>query len=567
MTLVQTVGVTQAGDPSSLTSPSLTVQAGDVLIAWLSTDYTQAVTISSSGDSWTVVQSVYLDTNCMITTGYCLSATSGTKTVSATGLGNSYGNDVTLVVQQFRPASGATVTLDYGPIPTAMAWGNGGSSSAFSTTGPGIISSYMAMAGSLTSPTVTATIAGTSATIGFSSSNSQGGIGQAYAAAIESGSAQTSQVATWTTTDTQNGQIGVIAIKEVASSTTVTPASISSGVALGQPGLYVPSTSGTSVFRASPGRLVGADVLVNEIRGGVKADISNGFWGPPGEPTVQPVSISLSVSVGSPAIGQNHVLVPTSISTAVSVGHPSLSLNASVTPNSISSAVSVAQPAIVSGTTVTPSPISSGVSVGTPTVQQAQQLTASPISSAVTVGTPSLQQNSAFTPNSISASVVNGTTSITQNHVLGAQSVTVSVTNGQPTVILAGAIQPVSISAAVGVGSPVLSQNQILAISSVSVGVSITNPTIRQNQVFSPDNLSISVLLGTPALSQSHLFTPVSISSAVLLGTPTVVPSGASPIYLCINGAWKIGDQYVAVGGQWYQAYQFNINVNHTWKS
>lgn len=546
------------------TGTTLNVQDGDLLVALI--DYNSSTpdnsfTVSGATNSLAVQAGTAAEWVGALNVAYkeVASANSAeTFTCSNSGYG--------LMVLQWRPPSGTTATFDAISSGAFANSGNTITSGTLSTSAPAlVIGAFEVHTSTVETPTIT---------IG-------GAAADAYDYALVNFFQPTAGWKEFTTTQsnisstlTRTSSTILVAqsIAFIATSSgppDVTPNSISASVSVGRPNFLVPSTSGISVFRASPGGTLnrGAGVLVNEVLSGVSGTIADDFWGLSLQPSVTPSSISAPVDVGTPSVQQNHALTPSPIAASVSVGTPSVQQNHALTTNSVSASVSLGQPAITSGTAVTPSSISASVNVGAPSLTQNHVVTANSISSAVAITQPTIQQNSALSANSISTSVVNGTATITQNHVLGAQSVTVSVTNGQPTVILAGAIQPVSISIPVSAGSPGLSQNHIFGANSVSVGVAVSIPTIMCDQRFGANNLSVGVLIGTPALAQNHLFTNVSISSAVVLGKPAVVPSGASPIYLCINGAWRTGDQFVAVDGAWHQAYQFNLNVNHAWKS
>jgi hypothetical protein len=225
MTLVTTVGTKATGNPSSLTSPSLTVQVGDLLIAWVIGPFTQsasAYALSSSGDTWVTALQSSGAQNDSVGGGYCLSATAGTKTVTATPLPGSWNNDVALVVQQFRPTSGYTVSLDVTPVTTAQSFSAGAkSSAAFTTTGAGVIATGFGWGSSGTTPVSGVTIGGTATTIDFQDANTLGGSGQSYTSYRLTSGALSSIQAVWTTVDGGSGEIGVMAFKEQSSGVSV----------------------------------------------------------------------------------------------------------------------------------------------------------------------------------------------------------------------------------------------------------------------------------------------------------------------------------------------------------
>lgn len=137
LTFVAGVGAYNNTSADSLDlGTTMDVAAGDVLVAcvaWEDAERTPTVADTSSGNSHTMLSAYNYNTDPYIRLGYVLSASAN----SSSTFRASYGSNTTyrsLIVLQFRPDSGETVSLDVGDI-TAGGTSTTMVSSAFSTTG------------------------------------------------------------------------------------------------------------------------------------------------------------------------------------------------------------------------------------------------------------------------------------------------------------------------------------------------------------------------------------------------------------------------------------------------
>jgi hypothetical protein len=238
--------------------------------------------------------------------------------------------------------------------------------------------------------------------------------------------------------------------------------------------------------------------------------------------------ITASPTVGAPALGQTHALTATGIATgAPSVGTPALGLIVALSATGTATgAPTVGAPAIGQTHVLTASSVATGAgSVGAPAIGQTHALAAAGVAtSAPTVGSPAIGQTHALLATGIST---------------GAPTVgTPSMAGGATHDLLATGI----VTGAPTVGTPAIGQTHALSAAAVATNApEVGSPAIGQVHVLGAAGIAAGAPVLSPAqLAQVHLL----IAVAVALGAPTV----GAPLLVNVDmSVWPPPERMIAV--------------------
>lgn len=136
--------------------------------------------------------------------------------------------------------------------------------------------------------------------------------------------------------------------------------------------------------------------------------------------TATPAAISVTTTVGAPAISTGSTASPAAVASTTTVPSPTLSTGATATPAAITATTTVPAVSVATGSTAAPVAIAATATVGSPTISAAATAAPSNISCTTTLGAPSISTGSTVTPGAIavvatvpSASVTTGANLLT----------------------------------------------------------------------------------------------------------------------------------------------------------
>nr|WP_309504265.1 arabinofuranosidase catalytic domain-containing protein [uncultured Roseovarius sp.] len=250
------------------------------------------------------------------------------------------------------------------------------------------------------------------------------------------------------------------------------------------------------------------------------------FGGGGGSDDLTPSSIEATSEVGSPTLGQTHVLTASGIEATSEVGSPTLGQTHALTPSSIEATSEVGAPTLSTGAVLTPLSIEAASEVGSPAIGQTHALTPASIEAASEVGAPTLSTGAILVPSSIEATSEVGSPTLGQTHALTPAGISAASEVGSPSMGQTHALAPSDIEAASEVGAPTLSTGILLSPSDIEATSEVGAPSIGQTHILAPSAIEAASEVGAPSIGQTHVLTPASIEAASEVGSPTLSEPG-----------------------------------------
>jgi hypothetical protein len=218
------------------------------------------------------------------------------------------------------------------------------------------------------------------------------------------------------------------------------------------------------------------------------------------------VGISTTPIIGTPTIGQTHVLTSVGITADPVLGIPTLTRVSNLT-----------------AVDITADPV-----VGTPTIGQIHALDSVDITADPVVGTPVLgtEGEDNLVANGITVNPVLDTPTIGQTHVLASIDISAAPVLDTPTVIQIVDLTATDITANPVLGTPALAQVHALVAVDITADPVLDTPTVGRISNLTATDITANPVLGTPALAQVHALVAVDITANPVLGTPVLGSEG-----------------------------------------